>query len=415
MSSNVPQLRFPEFEDNGEWEKRNLSELINKLDAGVSVNSVDQPAKNDEMAILKTSCVFTNVFDITQNKAVTKEKEISRLKEPVTANTIIISRMNTPALVGANAFVPISNNNIFLPDRLWSAKIDKNANSFWVSILLSSKKIRSALSNRATGTSNSMKNITKGDVLTLSVNVPSFPEQTRIATFLTSVDEKLQALKTKKELLEQYKKGAMQKLFSQELRFKQDDGSAFPDWEEKKLGEVTKYYDGTHQTPKYVENGIPFYSVEHVTANQFVSTKYISPKVFEKENKRVKIEKGDILMTRIGSIGVAKYIDWDVEASFYVSLALIKGNGSFDSLFLSYAINSESFQKELWKRTIHVAFPKKINLGEIGNCKVLIPSLPEQQKIADFLSSIDESIENVGEQIEALQEWKKGLLQKMFV
>ena len=86
----------------------------------------------------------------------------------------------------------------------------------------------------------------------------------------------------------------MQKIFSQELRFKDAKGNDYPDWEEKKLGDFLKYYDGTHQTPKYVEKGVPFYSVEHITANQFVKTKYISEEVFYKENKRVKLEKGDI-------------------------------------------------------------------------------------------------------------------------
>ena len=207
----------------------------------------------------------------------------------------------------------------------------------------------------------------------------------------------------------------MQQIFSQKLRFKDENGKEYPDWEEKKLKDIAKYYDGTHQTPKYLEEGIPFYSVEHVTANQFSKTKFIGNDVFEKENKRVKLEKGDILMTRIGSIGVAKYIDWDVNASFYVSLALIKQNNSFDGKFLSYAISNSNFQKELWKRTIHVAFPQKINLGEIGDCNINIPVKEEQQKIASFLSAIDIQIEGVNKKIAQTKLFKKGLLQQMFV
>ena len=80
------------------------------------------------------------------------------------------------------------------------------------------------------------------------------------------------------------------------MRFKDGEGKGFPRWEEKRLGDISKIYDGTHQTPTYVEKGIPFYSVEHVTANQFTITKYISEDVFEKENSRVRLEKGDILM-----------------------------------------------------------------------------------------------------------------------
>lgn len=184
-------------------------------------------------------------------------------------------------------------------------------------------------------------------------------------------------------------------------------------WEVKKLSDITKIYDGTHQTPNYVETGIPFYSVEHVTANQFEVTKYISEDVFKKESERVKLEKNDILMTRIGDIGTARLIDWDVNASFYVSLALIKKNPTFDSSYLSFYINSNVFQSELWKRTIHVAFPKKINLGEIGNCEVFLPPLAEQKKIAEILSTWDKAIETVEKLIANSQQQKKALMQQL--
>src|SRR5690606_3121764 len=120
-------------------------------------------------------------------------------------------------------------------------------------------------------------------------------------------------------------------------------------------------------------------------------------------------------MTRIGSIGKARYIDWDVRPSFYVSLALIKNNPSFSGKYLSQYINATPFQRELWKRIIHVAFPQKINLGELGKCIVKLPAIEEQTKIANFLSAIDKKIELVNTQIENTQQFKKGLLQQMFV
>lgn len=185
-------------------------------------------------------------------------------------------------------------------------------------------------------------------------------------------------------------------------------------WSAKKLGELAKVYDGTHQTPDYVEDGVPFYSVEHVTSNNFVDTKFISKEVFEKENKRVRLEKGDVLMTRIGDIGTAKYIDWNVSASFYVSLALLKVAKDINARFLSYAISCEEGQRELWSKSIHVAYPKKINLGDISKCELLIPdSEGEQSRIVKILMSWDEAIEKLGQVIELKREIKRGLMQKL--
>ena len=96
------------------------------------------------------------------------------------------------------------------------------------------------------------------------------------------------------------------------------------EWKMVKLGDLCQIKDGTHQTPHYVDTGKPFYSVENITNNEFVHTKFISEEEHEKLTSSYRIENGDVLMTRIGSIGVCKYIDWDVDASFYVSLALLK-------------------------------------------------------------------------------------------
>jgi type I restriction enzyme S subunit len=185
-------------------------------------------------------------------------------------------------------------------------------------------------------------------------------------------------------------------------------------WSETELNNLVNIFDGTHQTPNYVNDGIPFYSVEHISSNNFNDTKFISEEVYRKEIKIKKIEKGDILMTRIGDIGTAKYINWDVKASFYVTLALIKSKiDNLNTKFLAYYINSNNFQREIWGKTIHVAFPNKINLGDIGRCTVLLPPFSEQKRIVKVLETWDKAIELLDKKIEIKKNIKKGLMQRL--
>ena len=256
--------------------------------------------------------------------------------------------------------------------------------------------------------------LTVGIIKGIKLPIPPLPEQKKIAQILSTWDK---AITTTEQLLvnsQQQKKALMQQLLTGKKRLLDENGVRFSgEWQVLPLGQLTNIFDGTHSTPKYVEDGVPFYSVEHLTANDFSKTKFISEEVFDKENKRVKLERGDILMTRIGDIGTAKHLDWDVRASFYVSLALVKASESFDSEYMTQYINSNIFRSELWKRTIHVAFPKKINLGEISNCLVAIPSLEEQQKISAVLSTADQEITALQQKLDALKQEKKALMQQL--
>ncbi|MDD5034868.1 MAG: restriction endonuclease subunit S [Methylococcaceae bacterium] len=209
----VPRLRFPEFREAGEWGGRVLLHYIASLDAGVSVNSGDRSACDDEIGVLKTSCVSDGNFDATENKVVQELEEIARVKEPVCANTIIISRMNTIALVGANAFVENDIPNLFLPDRLWAAKSTGRGNMRFLAYVLGSEGGRAALSGLASGSSGTMKNIGKSEVLALQVTAPAIAEQERIADCLSSVDDLITAQSQRLDSLKTHKKGLMQQLF----------------------------------------------------------------------------------------------------------------------------------------------------------------------------------------------------------
>ena len=186
------------------------------------------------------------------------------------------------------------------------------------------------------------------------------------------------------------------------LRFKEfNDG-----WQKKELREISQIYDGTHQTPNYIQNGVPFVSVEDISDIE-KTNKFISKNAFEKEFK-IKPQVNDILMTRItaGIIGATAIVKNNNPLGYYVSLALIRKNKEIDVNYLNQYINCFKFKKELNKRIIHVAFPKKINLGDIGKCKISITSINEQQKIGKMLNILDRKIELQSKKIEDLKLFK---------
>ncbi len=186
-------------------------------------------------------------------------------------------------------------------------------------------------------------------------------------------------------------------------------------WETRTLTDVCNFInDGTHFTPKYVDDGIPFYSVENVTANDFTNTKFISHQEHSRLIKRCKPEKGDILMTRIGSLGDTKLIDWDVNASIYVSLALLKVNRqAIDEKYLYCYTKSRKFIQDVETRSLVNAIPQKINMAEIGGVPVLVPTVPEQQAIAEILSDMDTEISALETRREKTRLLKQGMMQEL--
>ncbi|HHX2521118.1 TPA: restriction endonuclease subunit S [Neisseria subflava] len=182
------------------------------------------------------------------------------------------------------------------------------------------------------------------------------------------------------------------------------------DWKEKTLGEVSDVFDGTHQTPNYKDSGIMFLSVENIST--LTSNKFISENDF---NKQFKIfpEKGDVLMTRIGDIGTTNVVTSEEFLAYYVSLALLKPK-IVNPYFLSTVISSSETQSDINKRTLHVAFPKKINKSEIEKVEIKIPTLPEQTHLGLFFRRLDSQIAESRAVLEKSRQLKKAMLAKMF-
>ena len=181
-------------------------------------------------------------------------------------------------------------------------------------------------------------------------------------------------------------------------------------WELRKLNEVSDIYDGTHQTPKYQDDGVMFLSVENIKT--LTSNKFISREAFEVEFK-IRPQRGDVLMTRIGDIGTANVVETDEDLAYYVSLALFKSE-ELNPYFLQASIYAPFVQDQIWKRTLHIAFPKKINKNEIGHVPINVPTLAEQTKIGSFFKQLDNTITLHQRKLDMLKEQKKTYLKLLF-
>lgn len=401
-SKNTPQLRFPGFE--GEWENKKLGEISVGVMYGMNAAAISFDGENK---YLRITDIDENTRKFTPNPLTSPDCKIER-KYKLKEGDIVFTR--TGASVGKSYLYDKNDGNLFFAGFLIKFTIT-NENPYFIF----TETLRDTYNQwvQLMSMRSGQPGINAEEYKTLSFFLPSLPEQTRIASFLTSVDEKLTQLKKKKDLLEQYKKGVMQKIFSQEIRFKQDDGSDFPEWEEKKLGEIAeKIGDGLHGTPKYSENtGYYFINGNNLVNGKIVisgNTKEITFKEFSANDKG--LTQNTLLISINGTIGnIAKYCGENVMLGKSVGYFIFSQDCTFFYHLLQSASIQNHFFAELTGTTI-----QNLSLKTLREAEISTPCLAEQTKIANFLSAIDEKISHCSNQIEKMKLWKKGLLQKMF-
>lgn len=396
---NVPKLRFKEFTD--EWKQTPLKNIIYS-------NIIEAPKPTTDYIRLGIRSHCKGTF----HELVKIENILSADKMYIVPKNNLILNI-TFAWEQAIAITDDNDEGKYISNRFPTFAFKDNQLPTFYKYIIPQKRLKYDLNVASPGGAGRNRVLNKKLFLSIPVNIPLLKEQEKISKFLTTVDKKITNLENTITSLENQKKGLLQQIFSQKLRFKDKNGNNYPNWEKKQLSEYVFIYDGTHQTPKYTNSGIKFVSVENIN-NLSGTNKFISEKDFLKEFKNIP-EKNDILMTRIGDVGTATLITQNEPLAYYVSLALFKQKKSIHMPFLLHYISTIYFQHELWKRTLHIAFPKKINKNEIGKCNLLVPCLEEQTKIADFLSAFDRKLENQKAQLEHWKQIKKGLLQQMFI
>ena len=402
-----PKLRFKEFDEN--WKEVTLKNCITSIDSGWSPQCESYPANSSEWGVLKTTSVDWSGFNSSFNKKLplelTPRKEIE-----VKPLDILVTRAGPTERVGVVSVVPHSvRSKLMISDKLIRLKSNEENNPLFLGISLSSVKCQNQLQSKTSGLAKSQTNISQKILGEVLLKLPSKEEQTKIASFLSAVDEKISQLTKKHELLSQYKQGMMQKLFSQQLRFKADDGSEFGEWEDKKLGEISKTFSGgTPQSSNksFYEGTIPFIKSGEISKN--TTEQCINDLALEKSSAKL-VKKGDLLYALYGATSGQVAIS-QIDGAINQAVLCIRSE-----LNTKYLLNFLILKKAEILTTYLQGGQGNLSASILKEIYIPTPCLAEQTKIANFLSAIDQKIEVVAQQIEQAKTWKKGLLQQMFI
>lgn len=389
-----------------DWTPRTLESLSAFITKGSTPTTYGFKWEASGVLFLRSECVSENGLDLDQAMRISSAAHATLRRSEVQSGDILITITgNVGRAVFFNKAEPANINQHIARVRV----IDKNVDSRYILHWLSQPSVRSHFASITTG--QAYPQISLKQVREFSLRLPAkMAEQVAIADALSDADaliESLEALVAKKRAIKQ---GTMQELLSGQRRL---PGHTKP-WATSPLGSVCRsIVDGTHFTPTYVESGIPFYSVENVTADDFVNTKFISPEEHRVLVRRCKPERGDILLTRIGAIGDTKLIDWDVDASIYVSLALLKCGDGIEPAFLHAYTKSKKFVRDLEERSLLNAAPRKINMGEIGKVPIPLPEPDEQKAIAEVLDAMDAELVALDSKLKGARQIKQGMMQDL--
>lgn len=367
-TAHVPQLRFPEF--SGEWDYKQLSDVCSmKAGKFVAANQISEIYRNGLYP-----CFGGN--------------GLRGFTESFTHNGLfpLIGRQ------GAHCGnVQLADGQFHATEHAVVVNADNNYNKMWLFYQLK----RANLNQYATGQAQPGLSV---DVINkVLITITSLPEQTKIAAFLSAVDTKIDQLTQKKALLETYKKGVMQQIFSQKIRFTPDEGGEYPEWEEKRLGEVLDYLQPTPYLVASTEYD-DSYDTPVLTAGKTFILGYTN-EIEGIFSKNLPVIIFDDFTTD------SKYVDFEFKAKSS-AMKILVGKSDISVKFVFEAMQQIKYE---------VGGHGRHWISVFSQMMMLFPCPEEQTKIANFLSAIDRKIDLVSQQLEQAKAFKKGLLQQMFV
>lgn len=384
------------------WISTRLSSLIHSMDAGVSVNSEDRKAEVGECGILKTSAVINGRFISDENKVILTS-EIERAKVSPICDRIIMSRMNTPSLVGASGYVYETRIDLFLPDRLWQLSPKDNClvSMKWLSFVLASPRYRSKLSSIATGTSDTMKNITKEDVMSLAILLSPLPEQKAIADLLSIWDEAIE----KTERLIKENESRLITLMHDLIYVPVKEGN----WIQLQAKWLFK------ERRESVRGELPLLSItgsEGVIPREDTNRKDTSN---DDKSKYLRICPGDIgynTMRMWQGVSALSTLEGIVSPAYTICIPGDKLYPRFVALLFKMPFMIHRFYRYSQGLTSDTWNLKFRHFCEV---RIPVPELDEQQRIAGIISEAQQEIALLKQLAEKYKTQKRGLMQKMLI
>lgn len=407
---NKPILRFPEFTTN--WEEKKISEIFERV-----VNPVDVDKKQTYQELGIRSHGKGIFHKEPKLGAKIGNKRVFWVKENTFIVNIVFAWEQAVAKTTEKEVGLIASHRFPMYDPIENV-LDLN---FILSFFLR-KKGKNILELASPGGAGRNKTLGQKVFSDTEVIIPGFQEQTKISSFLTLNNNRLNVLKKKKEILEEYKKGVMFKIFNQDIRFKDENENDFPKWKKKKLGNIGNTYNGlTGKTKIDFGEGKRYIQYKQIFDDSKIDiSRCALVKIGENESQN-KAQYGDIFFTTssetVNEIGMSSVLLDKNEDVYLNSFCFGYRPNSLDTLvpeFSQYFFRNPIVRKQLIKLG---QGSTRFNMSKIEFMKFsfLIPDTKEQIKIAEFLSRIDESIKSVSIQIKKSNQFKKGLVQKMFV
>ncbi|MGH3277510.1 MAG: hypothetical protein ACRDNW_00015 [Trebonia sp.] len=400
-----------EDRDYSDWSVRTLGSILDKLEAGVSVNSVVAPGP---YGVLKTSCVSDGEFDPSERKTVAPT-DLKRVKVSPHAGSLIISRANTPELVGQVGYVRSDYPSLFLSDKLWLASKRSGipVDMRWLSYMLSSAQYRERLRELATGTSGSMKNISRESFLQILVPFPSIDEQAAIVGMLVGFDQEMDSLRRMIAKISAVRQGMVQQLLAGFVRLPGFSRT----WSSVSLGTLGNFLKGQGITRDDVRmSGTPcirygelytVYSEYTYEARSFVSQEVASA--------ALRLRTGDLLFAGSGETreDIGRCVAYMGEATVVAGgdLIVLRGD-SFNPIYVALLMNipfvaSQKARAGQGDAVVH------ISSHALGMLSVSLPERDEQDAITSVILDADRELSSLYQWLAKVQSMKQGMMQQL--